>query len=337
MGIRISIIVPIYNAESTLRAAVASILAQEIPEMELLLVDDGSTDGTAAICHELSQQDPRVRVITQKNSGICAARNRGLSAATGEYIGFCDDDDMWLPGALKMLLEEAATGVFDVVRGGYELLREEKGKGLCPQPHDAGMACDLWVVGYADFLQNSGPQFVWNALYRREILKGIQFDERCRYGLEDFIFNMAVYARTDKVRYLPLPVYRHFEGAQSTSVCQSSKAMRGRIHALEPWMAAEYAALQQRCPASERDAVWTMRKAEAVTFLMHQLRDANAPAALRRYAWETLRQVLRAYPTNRLDFLRGARQNKKKGIALLLYQLRMQRLYDLLPVTGSKP
>lgn len=337
MGIQISIIVPIYNAESTLREAAASVLAQDVPELELLLVDDGSTDGTAAICYELSQQDSRVRVISQKNSGICAARNRGLSAASGEYIGFCDDDDMWLPGALRLLLEEAEAANCDVVRGDYELLREEKGRGLCLQPHEAGVSCNLQSDGYAVFLQNSGPQFVWNALYRRDILNGIVFDERCRYGLEDFIFNMAVYTRTDRVRYVPRPVYRHFESAQSTSVCQSAKAMRGRIRALEPWMAAEYAALEQRCPLPDRSLVWTMRKAEAVTFLMHQLRDAKAPAALRRYAWASLRGILNNYPSDRLDFLRGARQNKKKSIALLLYQLRMQRLYDLLPTKGSKP
>ena len=81
--------------------------------------------------------------------------------------------------------------------------------------------------------------------------------------------------------------------------------------------------------------MWNARKAEAVTFLMHQLRDAKAPGALRRYAWHTLRTVLAAYPGQKLDFLAGAGQNKKKTAALLLYQLRLQRLYDLLTVKQS--
>lgn len=331
MAVQISIIMPLYNAESTLQEAAASILAQDVDGLELLLVDDGSTDGTAALCHQLSQQDSRVRIISQKNAGICAARNRGLSAATGTYIGFCDDDDILLPGALRLLVDTAENGQYDMVRADYELLREGANATFSEQKHEPGMLCNLRQDGYAAFLQNSGPQFVWNAVYRRSVVAQIRFDERCRFGLEDFIFNMAVYARTDCAVYLPQAVYRHFERAQSTSVCQSAKALRGRVQALGPWMAAEYAAIQKRCATPERPRVWMLRKTEAITFLMHQLRDAKAPRALRRYAWRTLRQVLAAYPGKPLDFLHGAGQNKKKAAALLLYQLRMQKVYDLLP------
>ena len=92
----------------------------------------------------------------------------------------------------------------------------------------------------------------------------------------------------------------------------------------------EYAALQARCAAQVQERVWTLRRTEAVTFLMHQLRDGRAPAALRRRAWQTLRAVLARYPGRPLDFLQIAGQNKKKTAALLLYQLHMQRLYDVL-------
>ena len=330
MAVRISIIIPVYNAASTLRAAVDSILAQEMASIELLLVDDGSSDETPALCHELSAQDARVRVITQKNAGICAARNRGLSVARGEYLTFCDDDDVFLPGALQLLWQTAERERADVVRGDYRLLREQADGTFREQKHDSGQKCALCTDGYEAFLQNSGPQFVWNALYRREILQDVRFDERCRYGLEDFIFNMTVYTKTDRAVYLPQVVYQHYESAQSTSLCQSSQALRGRIRVLEPWMAAEYAAIQKRCAPSQQKKLWALRKAEAVTFLMHQLRDAKAPAALRRYAWQTLRTVLQAYPSCTLDFWQGTGQNKKKTVALLLYQLRMQRLYDLL-------
>lgn len=330
MATQISIIIPVYNAAATLRAAVEAILQQGVRDFELLLVDDGSTDGTAAVCHELSAQDGRVRVISQKNAGICAARNRGMEAATGEYIAFCDDDDVFLPGALRLLLEAAQKTRADVVRADYELLREGADGAFAVQPHPQGKICCLWKDGYAAFLENSGPQFVWNALYRRQALKGLKFDERCRYGLEDFIFNMTLYAGTDRAVYLPRAVYRHFERAQSTSVCRSAQAFHGRIQALAPWMAAEYAAVRARCPEQDRAQVWTLRRTEAVTFLMHQLRDGQAPAALRRRAWRALRAVLAQYPGRTLDFLRIARQNKKKMAALLLYQLHMQRMYDLL-------
>ena len=98
---RISVIVPIYNAASTLRAAVQSILTQDIAGLEVLLVDDGSTDATPGLCHDLALRDDRIQVITQKNAGICAARNRGLEAAGGEFIAFCDDDDLFWQGHLN--------------------------------------------------------------------------------------------------------------------------------------------------------------------------------------------------------------------------------------------
>ena len=326
-----SIIIPVFNAAETLRAAANSILQQSVGDLELLLVDDGSRDGSAKLCQELAEKDSRVRVFTQSNGGICSARNLGLEKARGEYVGFCDDDDQYLPAALetaRRLIQE--TGA-DVVRGGYELLRQQADGTFALQPHAAGQACRLWQDGYAAYLRNSGPQFVWNALYRRQALTGLFFDERCRYGLEDFIFNATLYSRTDRAVYLPQPVYRHFESAQSTSLCRSRQAFQGRLCALAPWMEAEYTALRQRCTRAERAALWPLRKAEAVTFLMHQLRDAGASDAQRRYAWQTLRTVLKGYPGHALDFLRAAGQNKKKTAALLLYQLRLQDLYDLLP------
>lgn len=329
MATQISIVIPVYNAAATLRAAAGSILEQDMQDFELILVDDGSTDGTAALCHDLTARDGRVRVVSQKNAGICAARNRGIEAAAGEYIAFCDDDDVFLPGALGFLLEAARKTGADVVRADYELLREKTAGGFEKLPHDPGAPCRLEKDGYEAYLRNSGPQFVWNALYRRQALEGLQFDERCRYGLEDFIFNMTLCARTDRAVYLPRAVYRHYERQQSTSVCRTAQAFQGRGQALGPWMAAEYGAILARCSERERPRMWALRRTEAITFLMHQLRDGRASAALRRRAWRELRNVLDQYPGGPLDFLRLARQNKKKTAALLLYQLHMQRLYDL--------
>ena len=101
---KLSVIVPAYNAETTLRTAVESILSQQVPGLEIIIVNDGSTDATDKICHALASQNQCIHVITQKNAGICAARNRGLEAASGEFLTFCDDDDLLWQGALKLLL-----------------------------------------------------------------------------------------------------------------------------------------------------------------------------------------------------------------------------------------
>ena len=240
---KISVIVPAYNAETTLRTAVESILSQQVPELEIVIVNDGSTDGTDRLCHTLASECPCIHVITQKNAGICAARNRGMEAASGEYITFCDDDDLFWQGALHLLLQTAEDTRADLVRGGYELLRQRPDGTFAEQPHPAGSPCTIALGrggSYGAFLENSGPQFVWNALYRRTALLGLRFNERCSYGLEDFVFNAAAYRRVGKAVYIPQVVYRHFESAQSTSCAHTAQALLGRIRALEPWMEAEF-------------------------------------------------------------------------------------------------
>ena len=91
--IKISVIVPVYNVMAYLTRCVDSIRKQTYRNLEILLVDDGSTDGSAGLCDELADSDPRIRVIHQKNSGVSAARNAGIQEACGEYVLFTDSDD----------------------------------------------------------------------------------------------------------------------------------------------------------------------------------------------------------------------------------------------------
>lgn len=116
----ISIIMPVYNAGVLLHTAVESVLRQSFADFELLLVDDGSTDGSAALAHELAKKDGRIRVLEQPNAGICAARNLGLQHCRGQWFTFCDDDDTMLPHALETLLVLAKSTGADVVAIGEE-------------------------------------------------------------------------------------------------------------------------------------------------------------------------------------------------------------------------
>lgn len=97
----ISVIVPVYKVEKYLRRCVDSILLQSFTDFELILVDDGSPDGSGAICDEYAQRDTRVQVIHQENSGLSAARNAGIDAAAGEYLLFTDSDDLIHPNTLE--------------------------------------------------------------------------------------------------------------------------------------------------------------------------------------------------------------------------------------------
>lgn len=88
MDSRLSIIIPVYNNENYLRSALQSVLAQTYPDFEVLVVDDGSTDGSRAICQEFAQKDKRLRIIHKENGGVSSARNRGIEEAVGQYIAF---------------------------------------------------------------------------------------------------------------------------------------------------------------------------------------------------------------------------------------------------------
>lgn len=336
-----SIIIPVFNAAETLRAAANSILQQSVGDLELLLVDDGSRDGSAKLCQELAEKDSRVRVFTQSNGGICSARNLGLEKARGEYVGFCDDDDQYLPAALetaRRLIQE--TGA-DVVRGGYALLRESSNGSMVTFPHAAGEPCRLSAgkngQAYLAFLENSGPQFVWNTFYRRSALQNIRFDTRCRFGLEDFLFNAVLYAQNVSATYDPTPIYRHYEHTDSTSAA-TIRAVVGRGQTLPSWVRAEYRAACARCEKKELAAVWAARKAGFITFLMHQLRDSEASDSVCRRSWRLLRHSLREVdvPGGTLDFLRMARHNKKQAVALFLYATHTQGLYAHLPNKEEK-
>lgn len=100
----VSVIVPVYDSVAHLGASVASILAQTHEDLDVILVDDGSTDGSGDLCDEIASMDSRVRVIHQPNGGIAAAQNAGLDAARGDYITFCDNDDLMSPRLVERLL-----------------------------------------------------------------------------------------------------------------------------------------------------------------------------------------------------------------------------------------
>ena len=332
---RVSVIMPVYNPGLRLKEAIGSVETQIFRDWELILVDDGATDGSAAVCDEAAARDNRIRVLHQPNVGICAARNAGLALAGGKYLAFCDDDDRYLPSFLGNAYALAEEHQADVVRFNYTIERELSDGDCRLLPHKTGQACVLHRpdggMAYDAFLRGSGPLFVWNALYRRTAVGNLQFDCICRYGLEDFVFNAALYADVKTMAYSPEVAYFHREHGGSTSVNCTPETLQWRFAALKPWMDAEYRAAKSWCRPKELTLVWNERKAGAITFVMHQLRDADADRTTEKEAWRALRKILETGGKNgKFDFLRVAGQNRKQGAALLLYQMHLTGLYRLL-------
>lgn len=119
-----TVVVPVYNVENYLIKCVDSILAQTEPDFELLLVDDGSTDGSGGLCDKLSERDGRIRVIHQENQGLGGARNTGIQAAVGDWLLLVDSDDWIEPQTLEKALEAGLREEADLVVFGYRSVDE---------------------------------------------------------------------------------------------------------------------------------------------------------------------------------------------------------------------
>ena len=114
-GTKVSVIIPVYQAEETLQECVLSVKQQSYADLEILLIDDGSTDEGVSLCDRLSRQDDRIKVFHEENRGVSAARNKGLREATGTYVMFVDADDVLLPGAIETLMKHETETKADLV------------------------------------------------------------------------------------------------------------------------------------------------------------------------------------------------------------------------------
>lgn len=190
MDIKISIIIPVYNAEQFLGNAIRSVLSQSLQDLELILVDDGSHDGSGAICDRFATQDSRVQVIHKENGGICDARNTGIAAARGQYVGFMDDDDTLAPDTLLdnyTLLQKHGA---DWVKFGKKELLLQNGKLLkeCRTEFtEAVYTGDEIVKNLMKLRAEDTMTFVWDSFIDRRLLadNGIQFDTHFTSGNED--------------------------------------------------------------------------------------------------------------------------------------------------------
>lgn len=204
----VSIIVPVYNAEKYLERCVGSVLAQEYKNFELFLVDDGSTDGSAAICDGYSAGDARVRVIHKENTGVSDSRNQALNQAEGKYLQFLDADDWLTPDATKLFVQSAESSGCDMVIADFYRVAGEK----LSHKGDIEKEGLLTREEFANFMMENPADFyygvLWNKFYRRELVeeRGLRMDPDISW-CEDFIFNMEYIRHCKTIYALQVPVY----------------------------------------------------------------------------------------------------------------------------------
>lgn len=201
----ISVIVPVYNVCNYLPACIDSILIQTYRNIEVLLINDGSSDGSGNVCDTYAEKDKRIRVFHTVNRGVCAARNVALDNAEGEYVIFIDADDYWTdPLILETLVDVSVKNDLDLVRGEYIAVND-----ACHTLYQRNITDEKRSVGYVlinsgKFLVSAvaGEFFMPLILFRSSVLSGVRF-EIGKIFLEDMSFLSQVLTRQCRCMYLP--------------------------------------------------------------------------------------------------------------------------------------
>ncbi len=212
---KISVIVPIYNAERYLHTCVDSILKQTYNNIELILVDDGSVDKSGILCDDYQKQDNRVVVIHKNNGGVSAARNTGIDAATGKFMVFSDSDDHMPEEALRILIERYEECQADLICGSYFIETKRKNR-----PVTFGeRVYDKEAMGAELYKLITATDSPWGKLFRTDIIKNhaIRFREGIPSG-EDTLFDLEYLYYCDRVKVVSDYVYFYNRAVEGSAV-----------------------------------------------------------------------------------------------------------------------
>ncbi|MGN1030008.1 MAG: glycosyltransferase [Butyricicoccaceae bacterium] len=236
MNPTVSIIIPVYNAEKQLARCIDSVLNQEYSDFELLLIEDGSTDSSGAICDLYAGQDSRVTVVHKENSGVSDSRNLGISMARGTYLQFLDSDDWITPDATNLLVRAADEHSCDLVISDFYRVvgNRVSRKGIIDE--DVVLSREE----FASYMMDNPADFyygvLWNKLYRREIIvkHQLQMNKNISW-CEDFMFNLEYirYAETFYALQVPIYYYVKTKGSLATKSMGLTRMIKMKLTVFE--------------------------------------------------------------------------------------------------------
>lgn len=217
---KVSVVIPCYNAEKFAETCLETLLAQTLQDLEFIFVDDGSTDATAGILDSFKERDARVRVIHQENKCLGGARNTGIEAAQGEYIGFLDADDKLSENYFEALYTAAKRHDADIAWGNLKRYRKNK-----PPTYYYPPFTEERVIDDLQIMVNQRSNHVVTKIYRRTLFadKTLLFREGCFY--EDIYFTLPIVFAANKIVTVPGADYHYI-------FVESSIAHRKRTPAL---------------------------------------------------------------------------------------------------------
>lgn len=244
----VSFIIPVYNCKAFLTDCIDSVRSAGISDYEILLIDDGSTDGSGALCDALAQQYPQIRVIHQENGGVSAARNRGIREAQGEKILFLDADDTMDSEALGAVLTDPRCSGVELTIFGMTFDYYYKGKCYRRDPlfyaHDGILTRDEWAAVYSALYENNSLSPLWNKVFRREILVKYNLElNEDMFLYEDLEFVLRYLRYCNQIWNVPQAIY-HYRQSEDEG---NAKRRLARIDSLSAFMMPIEAAMEQLC------------------------------------------------------------------------------------------
>ena len=212
--VKVSVIIPIFNAADYLRPALDSVVSQTLREIEVICVDDGSTDNSLEIIKEYQQNDERVRIVTETNAGPALARNNGIRRARGEYIAFLDDDDFYEPQFLEVLYNRSKEHDLDIAISNYDIfnMRHSSFQKAAAEEHE-----EIFEEGrvtskneHPDYIFSSTNGSAWNKLFRRSFIedKGLQFLPDVKM-YEDVYFVVTALSLAERIEKIDSVLMHH--------------------------------------------------------------------------------------------------------------------------------
>ncbi|KEZ50329.1 glycosyltransferase [Metabacillus indicus] len=223
MSLKISVIIPVYNAEKYLEACIESLLNQTLKECEFIFVNDGSTDRSRKIIEEKLKTSKQIKLINQKNNGVSSARNNGLEIAKGEYVGFVDADDFIEEEFYETLYKQAIINQSDIIISNYISYRKGEEKVICnPLKLDTiYQKKDILNEILPYLIESDQLNSIWNKVYKRDIIQhnNILFPNNLSLG-EDGIFNILYLNHANSLKYINYSgyYYRNVEGSATRNI-----------------------------------------------------------------------------------------------------------------------
>lgn len=211
----VSIIIPIYNCENYIARCINSIINQKYKNIEIILVDDGSKDGSYEICKKFAEKDSRIKLFHKENGGVSSARNLGVNNATGKYVCFADGDDTIESNMIYDMNEKLIINNANMVICNYNVIVND-----LIVKKDNNISEDMVITTREEFYKqiNYFGGFLWNKMYETELVKKIRFDESVHY-CEDQLFNVTYVEKLKSVKiyYDPNCLYNYYTYDNSAS------------------------------------------------------------------------------------------------------------------------